>query len=55
MFYRGCWHMKRVRIFLEWYAREMQALFASFEEEVSPLVGLPLDVNHPDRQAVYRT
>ena len=52
---RDAWHMKRVRIFLEWYAREMQTLFRSFEEAVSPLVGLPLDVNHPDRQAVYRT
>ena len=52
---RDAWHMKRVRIFLEWHARAMQALFASFETAVSPIVGLPPDADHPDRQEVFRT
>lgn len=49
------WHMKRVRIFLEWYAREMQALFASYEAQVSDVVGLPKDNGKYDRNKLYRT
>ena len=49
------WHMKRVRIFLEWYAREMQALFASYEAQVSDVVGLPKDSGKYDRNKLYRT
>lgn len=49
------WHMKRVRIFLEWYAKAMQSLFASYETEVSALVGLPPDKAAVDRSQIYRT
>ena len=49
------WHMKRVRIFLEWYAKAMQSLFASYEAEVSALVGLPPDKAAVDRSQIYRT
>lgn len=49
------WHMKRVRIFLEWYAKEMQALFASYESQISDMVGLPKDIQTYDRNKLYRT
>lgn len=49
------WHMKRVRIFLEWYAKEMQALFASYESQISDVVGLPKDIQTYDRNKLYRT
>ena len=49
------WHMKRVRIFLEWYAKQMQALFASYESQVSDVVGLPRDNGQYDRNTLYRT
>ena len=47
--------MKRVRIFLEWYAKEMQALFASYESQISDMVGLPKDIQTYDRNKLYRT
>lgn len=47
------WHMKRVRIFLEWYAKEMQALFSSYEDQVSAVVGLPQDIPTVDRNKLY--
>lgn len=49
------WHMKRVRIFLEWYAKEMQVLFSSYEKQVSDVVGLPRDNCKYDRNRLYRT
>ena len=49
------WHMKRVRIFLEWYAKEMQRLFDSYEAQVSDVVGLPKDSRKYDRNMLYRT
>lgn len=49
------WHMKRVRIFLEWYAKEMQALFASYEAQISDVVGLPKDTHPYDRNKLYRS
>lgn len=52
---RDAWHARRVRVFLEWYAREMQKLFESYEKRVSSIVGLPPDINHPDRSAIFRT
>lgn len=52
---RDAWHQKRVRVFLEWYARAMQSLFFSYEEKVSPIVGLPPDVGHPDRNKIFRS
>ena len=52
---RDAWHQKRVRVFLEWYALAMQTLFFSYEEKVSPIVGLPPDVGHPDRNKIFRS
>ena len=52
---RSAWHTKRVRIFLEWYARAMQALFAGFEREASPYVGLPADMPAVDRSQIFMT
>lgn len=52
---RSAWHTKRVRIFLEWYARAMQALFAGFEREASPYVGLPADMPAVDRSRIFMT
>ena len=49
------WHMKRVRLFLEWYAKEMQILFSSYENQVSDVVGLPKDAGKYDRTMLYRT
>ncbi len=36
------WRIRRVRLFLEWYAHQMQAEFASYEKAVSGIVGLPV-------------
>ncbi|MDO4938295.1 MAG: LysR family transcriptional regulator [Sutterellaceae bacterium] len=52
---RDAWHMKRVRIFLEWYAKAMQGLFAYYESQVSAVVGLPKDTVSIDRNEIYRT
>lgn len=52
---RAAWHMKRVRVFFEWYTRELQALFAGYEAAASRVVGLPPDERPVDRQKVFRT
>lgn len=52
---RDAWHARRVRIFLEWYARAMQARFADYEARVSSIVGLPPDADHPDRSEIFRS
>lgn len=52
---RDAWHMKRVRVFLEWYAKAMQELFAFYESEVSGVVGLPRNDSKFDRNKIYRT
>lgn len=52
---RSAWHMKRVRIFLEWYALAMQELFAGYEREAAPYIGLPPDIPPVDRRKVYMT
>ena len=52
---RDAWHQKRVRVFLEWYARAMQALFFSYEEKAAAIVGLPPDAEHPDRHEIFRS
>lgn len=49
------WHMKRVRIFLEWYAKAMQQLFSSYEAQVSDVVDLPKDNTKYDRNKLYRS
>lgn len=38
---RSNWHIRRVRIFLEWYALQMQEEFKRYEQAVSGIVGLP--------------
>lgn len=52
---RTAWHMRRVRIFLEWFAHSLQRLFASYEAQVSAIVGLPRDDHHPARDKIFRT
>ncbi len=52
---RDAWHMKRVRIFMEWYAKAMQELFDFYEQSVSAVVGLPLDDVKIDRNQIFRT
>ena len=52
---RSAWHAKRVRIFLEWYALAMQALFESFEKEAAAFAGLPPDVPAVDRRQIFMT
>lgn len=52
---RAAWHMKRVRLFFEWYSRELQALFAGWEEAASRIVGLPPDEGRIDRAKIFRT
>ncbi|MDO5532466.1 LysR family transcriptional regulator [Sutterella sp.] len=52
---RAAWHRKRVRVFVDWYARAMQRLFRGFEEKISPIIGLPLDNDHPDRDRIFRS
>lgn len=52
---RDAWHMKRVRVFLEWYAKAMQTAFAGYEEAVSAIVGLPPDRPGFDRSEVFMT
>ena len=47
--------MKRVRVFFEWYSRELQAAFAKFEDEASLIVGLPPDEHRLDRERIFRT
>lgn len=51
----SAWRMKRVRIFLQWYARAMQELFSSYEKKVSSIVGLPRDENTGDRDQILHT
>lgn len=52
---RAAWHMKRVRLFLEWYSRELQALFGGWEAQAARIVGLPAVDGHIDRTRIYRT
>lgn len=36
---RDAWHMKRVRVFFEWFAAAMRSTFAGYERAVSSFVG----------------
>ena len=47
---RDAWHMKRVRVFFEWFAAAMRSTFAGYERAVSSFVGLP-----PDNPPAERT
>ena len=51
---RSNWHIRRVRMFLEWYALQMQAEFAHYEQAVSGIVGLPPQRN-TERNKVFHT
>lgn len=37
------WHLRRVRVFFEWFAAAMRETFAGYERTVSSVVGLPVD------------
>ncbi len=47
------WHIRRVRLFLEWYAREMYNEFMSYERAVAGIVGLPPYENHILGEVLY--
>ena len=51
---RSNWHIRRVRIFLEWYALQMQEEFAMYEKAVAGIVGLPPREDF-DRTEVFHT
>lgn len=42
---RDAWHLRRVRVFFEWFANAMRETFGGYERSVSSVVGLPVD--HP--------
>ena len=52
---RDAWHMKRVRIFFEWFAAMMRSTFAGYEKAVSSVVGLPPDNPPFDRTEIRFT
>ncbi|MDL2058435.1 LysR family transcriptional regulator [Mesosutterella sp. AGMB02718] len=52
---RSAWHLKRIRIFLEWYATIMQKQFAFYESQVEGIVALPKDSGRWDKKELYRT
>ncbi len=52
---RNAWHLRRVRVFFEWYARRMQELFSGYEDAVSSIVGIPPDRPGFDRSSVFMT
>lgn len=52
---RDGWRSKRIRVFLEWYAKAMQKLFASYEDDVSRILGLPAAIGEWDRNRIYFT
>lgn len=52
---RDGWRSKRIRVFLEWYAKAMQKLFAAYETDVSRILGLPAAIGEWDRNRIYFT
>ena len=38
---RANWHIRRVRLFMQWFANRMHEAFDGYEKAVSPIVGLP--------------
>ena len=52
---RDAWHMRRVRVFFEWFAKTMQGLFSDYEAAVSTIVGLPPERPGIDRASVFMT
>lgn len=52
---RDAWHMKRVRVFFEWFAAAMRSTFSGYEKAVSSVVGLPPDNPPADRTEIRFT
>ena len=52
---RDAWHMKRVRVFFEWFAAAMRSTFAGYERAVSSFVGLPPDNPPAERREIRFT
>ncbi len=48
---RSSWHLRRCRVFAEWFAKEMRMLFQSFEDAVSGIVPLPPQSAGSERNA----
>ena len=49
------WRLKRVRLFMDWFAQAMQDYFSAIERRVSSIVGLPPDAPPRVRSAVFKT
>lgn len=52
---RDAWHLRRVRVFFEWFATAMRETFAGYEKAVSSVVGLPADCPTESRTEIYFT
>ena len=50
---RDAWHLRRVRVFFEWFAKAMRETFAGYERSVSSVVGLPVDQPVGSRTEIY--
>lgn len=49
------WHLRRVRVFFEWFAAAMRETFAGYERSVSSVVGLPVDQPSGKRTDIHFT
>lgn len=52
---RDAWHLKRVRLFFDWFASAMRQVFAGYEAAVAPIVGLPPDHPPYERHEIHFT
>ena len=52
---RDAWHLKRVRLFFDWFASAMRQVFAGYEAAVAPIVGLPPDYPPYERHEIHFT
>lgn len=52
---RDAWHLRRVRVFFEWFAAAMRETFAGYERAVSSVVGLPVDQPAGSRTEIHFT
>ena len=52
---RDAWHLRRVRVFFEWFAAAMRETFDGYERAVSSVVGLPVDQPAGSRTEIHFT
>ncbi len=53
--HRDAWHLRRVRLFFEWFAQEMRKSFEGYETQVASIMGLPPDTEQRKRGEIYFT